>query len=103
MSNIQSKPNQDTISKTILATYWHAKVISENALWLKKSGALQDIDNKEVVGAIKDLAPKANYFINMIDKAFKDARVKKMTLDEQQEFIYQIMELTEAKMEELVI
>jgi hypothetical protein len=55
------------------------------------------------VGAIKELAPKANYFINMIDKAFLDARVNKMTLEEQQEFIYQIMELTEQKMEELVI
>jgi len=102
MNNL-GKPNQDTISKTILATYWHAKVISENMIWLKKSGALHEIENNEVVGAIKDLAPKANYFINMIDKAFLDAKIKKMTLDEQQEFIYQIMELTEHKMEELVI
>jgi hypothetical protein len=102
MNNL-GKPNQDTISKTILATYWHAKVISENMIWLKKSGALHEIENNEVVGAIKDLAPKANYFINMIDKAFLDAKIKKMTLDEQQEFIYQIMELTEQKMEELVI
>jgi hypothetical protein len=102
MNNL-GKPNQDTISKTILATYWHAKVISENMIWLKKSGALHEIENNEVVGAIKDLAPKANYFINMIDKAFLDAKIKKMTLDEQQEFIYQIMELTEEKMEELVI
>ncbi len=97
------KPSQDTISKTILVTYWHAKVISENALWLKQSGALQEIDNKEVIDAIKQLAPKANYFINMIDRAFLDANVKKMTLDEQQEFIYQIMELTEDKMNELKI
>jgi hypothetical protein len=102
MNNL-GKPNQDTISKTILATYWHAKVISENMIWLKKSGALHEIENNEVVGAIKDLAPKANYFINMIDKAFLDAKIKKMTLDEQQEFIYQIMELTEEKMEELVV
>jgi hypothetical protein len=72
-------------------------------LWIKKSGALQGIDNDEIVGAIKELAPKANYFINIVDKAFSDARVNKMTLEEQQEFIYQIMELTEQKMEELVI
>ena len=102
MNNL-GKPNQDTISKTILATYWHSKVISENVLWLKKSGALQEIDNKDVVGAIKELAPKANHFINIIDKAFLDARVNKMTLEEQQEFIYQIMELTEDKMNELLI
>jgi len=38
-------------------------------IWIKKSGALHEIENNEVVGAIKDLAPKANYFINMIDKA----------------------------------
>jgi len=102
MNNL-GKPNPNTISKTILATYWHAKVISENMLWIKKSGALQGIDNDEIVGAIKELAPKANYFINIVDKAFSDARVNKMTLEEQQEFIYQIMELTEQKMEELVI
>lgn len=101
--NSLGKPNQDTISKTLLATYWHSKVISENVLWLKKSGALQGIDNDEIVGAIKELAPKANHFINIIDKAFTDARIKKMTLEEQQEFIYQIMELTEDKMNELVI
>jgi len=102
MNNL-GKPNQDTISKTILATYWHAKVISENALWLKKSGALQGIDNDEVVGAIKDLAPKANYFIKIIDAAFEGARIKKMTFDYKQEFILKIMELTENKMNELVV
>lgn len=102
MNNL-GKPNQDTITKAILTTYWHAKVISENALWLKKSGALHEIENKEVVGAIKDLAPKANYFIKIIDTAFSEGGVNKMTLDEQQEFIYQIMELTESKMEELVV
>jgi hypothetical protein len=39
----------------------------------------------------------------MIDRAFLDARVNKMTLEEQQEFIYQIMELTEDKMNDLKI
>jgi hypothetical protein len=102
MNNL-GKPNQDTISRTILATYWHAKVISENVLWLKKSGALQGIDNDEIVGAIKEVAPKANHFIKIVDKAFSDAKINKMTLEEQQEFIYQIMEMTEQKMEELVI
>ena len=102
MNNL-GKPNQDTISRTLLATYWHSKVISENVLWLKKSGALQGIDNDEIVGAIKEVAPKANHFIKIVDKAFSDAKINKMTLEEQQEFIYQIMEMTEQKMEELVI
>lgn len=101
MSNLQSKPSKDTISKCILTTYWHAKVISENAIWLKKSGALQEIDNDEITEAVKKLAPSANYFIKMIDTAFLDARVSKMTLAEQQEFIYQIMEMTEEKMNQL--
>lgn len=94
---MSSKPSQDTISKTILSTYWHAMVISENCLWLKKSGAFNEIVDRDdnIKEAIKKLAPAANHYINIINKQFASARVKKMTLEEQQEAIFKVMEATE--------
>lgn len=102
---MSNKIPQETISKTILSTYWHAMVISENCLWLKKSGALNDIVEKDdnIKEAIKQLGPAANRYINIINKQFKGARVGKMTLEQQQEVIFKIMEATEEMMKGIMV
>lgn len=94
-----SKPSREVLTMAILNAYWHLRVASENLLFLK--GYKNEIDNEDIVDAIKQVSAKANYFTGTIDKAFNEARVSKLTLAEQDEMMFRIVEETEKIIKEM--
>ena len=55
-----------------------------NCVWSDK----HLINNDDMKEAIKQLRPKANYYIKNIESTFAEANVKQMYIDNQKEFIY---------------
>ena len=72
---IASKPSREVLTMAILNAYWHLRVASENLLFLK--GYKNEIDNEQIVEAIKQVSAMANYFTVTIDKEFNEERVIK--------------------------
>jgi len=85
-----SQSKIDIQSKNILSAYWLAKAASEHlsAVWSDKH-LIKDKDMKE---AIQQSLPKLNFFCNNVEATFTEANVKTEYLNNQKEFIYNMID-----------
>jgi hypothetical protein len=79
-----------TNQEILLQVYLLSKAVNHNLFFLKQNGIL----DKELKDAINQLSAKTSYFNKQIESTLF-SNMKKVDLDKQEEFTYEILEFLE--------
>lgn len=88
-------PAQQELGYKILKAYLHIKASAEYMKIIKES--LHLIESAELKDAVKQVSPKMNYFIKRIETDFKENGITPQTIENQDELIFQVMDIMDEK------
>jgi hypothetical protein len=92
--------SERTIIQNLLMAYMCSKAASEamQTVWSCRDA----IDNKHIIGVIKEAKPKINYFIKQIDETLlSDARFKSKDWEQLQDSMYKVLEGLDEELKKL--
>jgi len=92
--------SERTIIQNLLMAYMCSKAASEamQTVWSCRDA----IDNKHIIGVIKEAKPKINYFIKQIDETLlSDSRFKSKDWEQLQDSMYKVLEGLDEELKKL--
>jgi hypothetical protein len=92
--------SERTIIQNLLMAYMCSKAASEamQTVWSCRDA----IDNKHIIGVIKEAKPKINYFIKQIDETLlSDVRFKSKDWEQLQDSMYKVLEGLDEELKKL--